>query len=198
MSAADILSKVAKSGGSKKSKVTAPEVNLPKCKDDIKTWLKAAEDEAEAKAKKGEAEAKFLQAVDEARLALCRRDGKHYAAIHVNDDITVSTTNRYSEISTGQRELLESVFGDDVKFLFQTKTSVELTSEAINDENIIAKLVAAVGEENFTRFFSVTQSLTPTELFHTRRSTDPGLSEKADKLIGDGVLRPYKAGVRRM
>ena len=89
------------------------------------------------------------------------------------------------------------VFGDQTETYFQEKTSITLTEAALSDETILQKLIAAVGQDKFPLYFDVKQHVAPTEALHQGRATNPELAEKAQKLMDDGVLKPYKAAVKQ-
>jgi hypothetical protein len=196
-----VIAKAAQKGGPKKSKSKTPQIALPKHEEAIKTWLEAHSDEKNAKARKADAELEFLPDAEVARLGECRRDGKYYSSVKVNNGadsvVTVSVQNRYKEIPTDSWSELEAVFGeDDTERHFASKTTIVLTDAALNDNAILAKLVAAVGEEQFQTYFDVKQFVAPTNAFHEARATDPEVGKKAQKLIDSGVLQPYKSAVK--
>lgn len=191
-----ILSKAAAKNEAKPSKTKTPTVELPKHAAAIDSWLKAHSDKKDAEARMATAEVGFLSDVEVARLAECRRDGKYYSSVKVNDKITISTQNRYSPIDSKDHEMLEEVFGAKTGDYFKPKTEISLTEAALNDETILQKLIIAVGEDKFATYFKVDQHIQPTETFHEARATNTEVGEKAQKLIESGVVRPYKNSVK--
>lgn len=192
-----ILAKAASKTESKPSKSKNPVIELPEQKGAIKEWLDAAKDLKDAESRKATAEEKILPAAEKARIDACRRDGKYYSSVKVEDLITVSVQNRYSPINTADFPAIEDLFGEKASDFFATKTEISLTDAALNDEKIIEKLINAVGEENFKTFFNVKQNVFPTEVFHEQSAVNAELGKKADALKANGILKPYKAAVKQ-
>lgn len=195
MSPMDFIKKAAK-GPEPKSKSKTPSVVLTGHEADIEDWIKANADKKDAEGRQAAAEAKFLDVAEKARLGECRRDGKFHSSVKVNEKVLYSTANRYSAIPNESQEKLDEVFGDKAEAYFKPKTEITLTDAALNDEKILQKLIAAVGEENFQIYFEVEQHISPTETFHEARSTNAEVGDKANKLIEAGVLKPAKASCK--
>ncbi len=192
-----ILAKAASKTESKPSKSKNPVIELPEQKTAIKDWLKAASDLKDAEARKATAEESILPAAEKARIEACRRDGKYYSSVKVEDLVTISVQNRYSPINTSDFPAIEDLFGEKASDFFSTKTEIKLTDAALNDEKIIEKLINAVGEDNFKTFFEVKQSVVPTEIFHEGSAVNAEIGKKADALKANGILKPYKAAVKQ-
>ena len=54
----------------------------------------------------------------------------------------------------------------------------------------------AVGDD-FDRYFNVEETLVPTETFHKNRSLDPDTKKAFEDLQAEGLVKPYKAAVKR-
>lgn len=200
LNVAGILAKAAQGVESKPSKSKNPNIELPDQIKSIEAWLKAHADLKDAEARKATAEENILPAAEKERIAACRRDGKFYSSVKVENGsspITVSVQNRYSPISTKDFPTIEEVFGDKAASFFTTKTEISLTDAALNDEKLIEKLIAAVGEDKFNLYFNVKQNVVPTETFHEARAINGEIGNKADVLKANGILKPYKAAVKQ-
>jgi len=191
----DLLSKAAQSSV-KPSKSKTPIVNLPEADKAITKWLKANADLKDAEARKADAESEILPLAEEARVAECRRDGKFYSSVKVDDKILISTQNRYSQIDPKDYSTIEEYFSSKAEDFFKSKTDISLTEAALNDETILKKLIAAIGEENIRQYFNVKQYVVPTETFHEARSTNAEVGKKAQELMDQGILKPYKSAVK--
>lgn len=191
-----ILSKAAQKTDAKPSKSKTPVVELPNHKAAIDAWLKAHADEKDAKARMATAEQDFLGDAEDARVGECRRDGKFHTSVKLNGQVTVSVQNRYSPIDPKEYGELEKAFGNKAEDFFKSKTEISLTDAALNDETLLQKLIAAVGEDKVATYFNVKQFVQPTELFHETRALNAEVGEKAKKLIDEGIIRPFKASVK--
>ena len=193
--ALDLIKKAAK-GPEPKKKSATPSVTIEGHDEAIQDWMQANADMKDAEARKVAAEAKFLDAAEGLRLSECQRDGKYHSSVKLNDKILYGVQNRYSKIPNADQEKLEEVFGDKTEQYFKPQTEIALTAAALNDEKILQKLIAAVGEDNFQTYFEVEQHISPTETFHEARSTNAEIGIKANKLIESGVLKPAKASCK--
>ena len=106
-----ILAKAASKTESKPSKSKNPVIELPEQKSAIKDWLTASADLKDAEARKATAEESILPAAEKARIEACRRDGKYYSSVKVEDLVTISVQNRYSPINTSDFPAIEDLFG---------------------------------------------------------------------------------------
>lgn len=195
MSAMDLIKKAAK-GPEPKSKSKTPSITLNGHEADIEDWMKANADKKDAEARQAAAEAKFLDVAEKARVGECRRDGKFHSSVKVNEKILYSTANKYTAIPNEAQAKLDEVFGDKAEDYFKSKTEITLTDAALNDEKILQKLIAAVGEDNFQTYFEVEQHISPTETFHEARSINAEVAEKAQTLIDQGILKQAKASCK--
>lgn len=161
----------------------------------IGQWKQAHRAKKQAESVMKAAEAKILKLGEKARLEACG-DGHFSSSIKLNDKLILSTQNRYSAIPTDHMGRIEELFDEDAEKYFETTTAVALSPAALADENIVAKLIEAVGQENFGRYFEVKQNVKPTVKFHELRSTDPAVREKAETLQDEGILRPAKPSLK--
>lgn len=198
-SAMDIFGKAAKSVDAKDKKSKTPHVTAPALQGAINDWIQADGDLKDAQARKETAELAILPQAENLRIDECRREGKFHSSIKLGGEKTVlvSTQNKYSKVDSANRETLEEAFGDKTDEYFKAKMEIELTEEALKDEGILQKLIAAVGQENLAKYFKVEQFIMPTETLHEARATDPEIEAKAKTLMDAGILKPYKASVKR-
>lgn len=108
---------------------------------------------------------------------------------------------QYKKIPTTDKSKLTAIFDpSDVPStptpvfdsLFTKTTEIKLTADALKDREILTKLIKAVGEENFKKYFEVTTNLTPTVVFHQSRFLDANLGPKIKLAIEQGIVTPYK------
>lgn len=195
---AGILKKAAaKQAASPKKKSATPAAEIPELDGVIQEWIDAHKAEKDAKAKKATAEATILPRAEEERLRHSMNSGAAASSVRVNDKVLVSVQNRYKKILPELADDIKTVVGND-KFdrLFREKTSISLTDEALANEELVGKLVDAVGEDDFERWFKVEQTLQPTEVFHKGRVTDPLLRDAYRSLKEKGLVEGYKPSLK--
>ncbi len=107
-----------------------------------------------------------------------------YKKIPVTDKAKLVTVFDPSGIASAPTPIFDS--------LFTKTTEIKLTAEALQDREILTKLVLAVGQENFKKYFEVTTNLTPTVVFHQSRFLDANLGPKIKIAIEQGLVTPYK------
>lgn len=180
----------------KGSKSKTPAVEISGLEAAIKEWRKADAEMDDAKSRKELAETVILPAAEDQRVKECRTDGEFHSSVKINGQILVSTQNRYTNIAVEDRGALEAVFGDKTDTYFKPDMEIKLTDEALKDDTILKKLISAVGEANLSKYFDVKQFISPTETLHEQRTLDPEIEVKAKKLMGQGILKPYKAAVK--
>jgi hypothetical protein len=196
----DAFKKVASAPAAKKSKSTTPVVELEELSDQVKTWVEAKKNEKDAKARLSGAGEEIKPVAEEARRKICMDTGNYASSVKIKaggETITMSTKNAYSKIPTEQAPQLDEIFGEDKDKFFKEKMTIALTDAAMNDEEIVNKLVEAVGAENLAKYFDIKQFIEPTEALHTQRSTDAKVAAMADRAINEGVLRPYSPSFRK-
>lgn len=193
----DILAKAAAKQEDKPSKNKTPVIELPEQQKNVRDWLKANADLKDAEARKKTAEEQILPAAENERITACRRDGKYYSSVKVEDKITISVQNRYSPINPKDFTTIQELFADKAETFFTQKTAISLTEAALNDEKIIEQLINAVGQDKFQLYFNVEQTVVPTEVFHESRAVNAEIGKKAEILKDQGILKPYKAAVKQ-
>lgn len=193
----DILGKAAKKSKKSSSKSNTPEVELSELDEAISDWKTASKAEKNAKADKARIELTLLAKAEEERLKVCQSEKTFHSSIRLNGQVVVSVQNKYKKIDTDDYGDLEKIFGGDTDALFIAKTTIALSPAALADEEIVAKLIKAVGEENFGRYFEVDQQLVPTERLHHERATDPVVAEQFEKAKEEGLIAPYKAAIKQ-
>lgn len=198
-SAMDLFGKAAKPVDAKKDKNKTPHVTSPALQGAINDWIEADADVKDAQARKETAELAILPQAEVSRVEECRREGKFHSSIKLGGERTVLVVvqNKYSKIDSANRAALEEAFGDKTDDFFKSKMEIELTDAALSDETILQKLISAVGEANLQKYFKVEQFITPSETLHEARVSDPEIATKAKTLIDAGILKPYKASVKR-
>jgi len=193
-----VLASAAKANtGAAKSKSKAPDVECDRIESQIKRWIASKKAVADAEAEMVQAENEILPVAVELRKAELRKTGKYESSIKINRAIQVVFQNKYSKIDPTMIEAFKKAFGDDeADKLVVLKTIISLTEKALNDPSIMETLVKAVGPEKFAEYFKVDQTLVPTERLHEGLALDEDLDKKAQKLVDNGILKPYKPSVR--
>ena len=179
-----------------KSKSTTPAVQRDDLDAAIDKWLEADKMMKDGKALKEQAETVLLPDVEDERIKSCLADGEHHSSTKVNGKITVSTKNAYSKIPTDAEEEIKEIVGDKFDIWFKETSKIEITPAALADEKFLGKIMEAVGED-FERYFKVDENLVPTEIFHKNRSVDPEAKKAFEELQAEGLVKPYKAAVKR-
>lgn len=187
------FAEAAKKQTKKKSKSTAHCVNIDGIDEAIEKWQANSMAKKNAEAIMKICEKQLIPIAESERLKESQSIGECVTTVRLNGKINVTAKNQYSEIADDDVEQLSKIFGKDFKRFFAEKLEISLTPKAIEDEEIVAKLVAAVGEENLTEYFEIKQKLVPTTAFHNERSTNQKIGEKAAKAINDGLVKPYKS-----
>jgi len=192
-----LLKKAKKTTEKKPTKTQSPQATIPDLDDTLDKWLKGKQMEKDGSAMRKQAETTILPLASEERRKACRDSGTFHSSIVINDKVTVSTQAKYSPIDSDEEEAIKEILGeDDFNRYFKEKTDVSITPSLLNDDDAMAKIIEAVGDENFTRMFSVKQTLVPTRDFYERSTMDPEIEMKAKQLKDAGILNPYKAAVK--
>ena len=191
-----VLSGAASGKPKGKSKSKTPRVEIPSLVAEVKRWRAAKQATKDAEAEMAAAEEKIIPLAIEHRKKECRREGKFDSAVVVNGEIQVVSQNKYSKIDKGLLAELTKVFGADAEKMFAFKREVSLTQAALNDKEILKKLIAAVGAENFRTFFEVTEFYVPTDVLHEGIVLDESIDKKASRLVEAGVLKQSKPSIR--
>jgi hypothetical protein len=182
--------------GKPKKKSTIPEVEIPGIDMEVRAWMDAHKAEKDAIAKKAQAEAKIIPVAEDERIKASMAKGENASSVRINGKILVSVQDRYKKIPADAADEIRKVVGSDFDRLFRDKTTISLTDEAVASEEVLGKLMTAVGEENFGRWFKVEQTIEPTEAFHNGRSTDKKLNDAYKTLKDKGLVENYKAAVK--
>jgi hypothetical protein len=179
-----------------KSKSKTPVVHRDDLDEAIDKWLSGDKKEKEGKAEKAQAESVMLPEAEEERVKACMDEGTHHSGVKLNDKVTISVQSRYTKISTDSEDEIREIVGDKYDEFFKEKSKVELTAAALADEELLDKLAKAVGDD-FDRYFSVSEEIVPTKAFHEQRATSTDVREMFEKLEDEGLVKPYKAAVKR-
>jgi hypothetical protein len=193
----DLLKKAASAKPASKSKSKTPEVQRDDLNEAIDKWLEASRMEKDAEALKAQAEAVILPEAESERVKASMNDGEFHSSVKINGKITTSVQSRYSPVDPANEDAIKGVVGAKFDEFFKTKTDVGLKPAILEDEAAMGKIVAAIGEENFGKFFDVKQSLTVSNAFHEQRAVSKDVKDMADKLISEGLVKPYKAAVKK-
>jgi hypothetical protein len=110
-------------------------------------------------------------------------------------DVDVAKS-QYKKTGVDQEPELKKRFGDDYEDFFTKAMEIKLTAAALKDKDILAKLIKAVGQENFGKYFKVDHCLKPTDAFHNKRFTDDKVKATADEVIAEGIVTPYSPAIR--
>jgi len=193
----NILKKAAKSDSGSKSKSKTPEVDRPDLNEACDKWLEAKKMAKDAEALQAQAEGVILPEAEEERVKASQGGGECQSSVKINGKITVSVQSRYTNISTDHEDTIRKVVGDKYDEFFKEKTEVSLKSSLLEDEEAMGKILEAIGEDNFGKFFDVKQNIVPTKAFHEQRSTSKDVREMFEKLNDEGIVKPYKAAVKK-
>jgi len=158
-------------------------------------WLDAHKDLKDAKARMAQAEAQIIPEAETKRLEECAK-GEFQSSVSIDGAIVVSTKNQYSPISTEFEEDLQETFDDRYDEFFVKKSEVKVSPQALQDPEFIGKLVDTFGKEVFGEYFEVNQKIVPTDAFHNQRSTNDEVREKAQEVIDQGIVKPYKPALK--
>jgi hypothetical protein len=165
-------------------------------------WLDAAQSMDTQKAIKTAAEEGLIDHLREIHAEHCNKIGKVPATVRVvlpsGTEFKVDLAkSQYAKIPQDSWDELEAIFGEKTGLMFSKEMAISLTAEALKDSQILIKLVKAVGEENFSRYFKVERTLKPTDRLHTGRFTDEVISESYEQAADAGLVTPYKASFKK-
>lgn len=157
------------------------------CKGAIKT----------AESQLADAEDQLNATVGPQRLAICRDLRRVESTIRLNGKLSFIVQNRYSKVPQEHAAAAREAFGDQASQFFRETFAVALTPEAVSDEAFVDRLVAAIGEEEFAKRFTVTRELAVTEAFHNAFTLDDRVEQVARPLIDQGIIKPAKSSCRQ-
>lgn len=165
----------------------------------ITEFKKAKSDSDTATAKMKTCEDDILPEALKVHLEEVRKKGEPFTTIKLTADdgidITIDVAKKqYSKINTDSEDDLRKRFGAEYENMFEKKRDVKLTDAALEDKEILSKLIKAVGKENFSKYFKVDNYITPTTKFHTARfiDDDKKMNKVVTEVISEGVVVPYK------
>jgi hypothetical protein len=203
----DALINSAASTGNKTKKSDTPVMDVGN-KDDLELiarWVKASKAVDSAEAEMAEVEEKLVPKVaafhSKAIVGL-REVPSTVKVVSTSGNMMVDIAKcQYKKVPVTDKPKLVRIFDpSDVESaptpvfnsLFTKTTEIKLTADALQDSEILTKLVLAVGQENFKKYFEVTTNLTPTVVFHQSRFLDANLGPKIKLAIEQGLITPYK------
>jgi len=161
----------------------------------IGQWKDAHADLKDAKARMAQAEAQIIPEAEKKRLEECAK-GEFQSSVAIDGMVVVSTKNQYSPISTEFEEDLQETFGDRYDEFFVKKSEVKVAAKALEDPEFVGKLVETFGSDVFGEYFEVTQKIAPTDAFHQQRSVNDEVREKAQEVMDQGIVKPYKPALK--
>ena len=86
------------------------------------------------------------------------------------DSVLLSFKHAYAKIPLEQADALQAVVGAALyPTLFKAAAKVEVKAEILENEALFAELVSKVGAEFFSKYFTATQFIKPTERFTEER-----------------------------
>jgi hypothetical protein len=193
----DLLKKTAAAKPATKGKSKTPEVQRDDLNEAIDKWIEASKMEKDAEALKAQAEAVILPEAETERVKASMSDGEFHSSVKINGKITTSVQSRYSPVDPTNEDAIKGVVGAKFEEFFKSKTDVALKPALLEDEAAMGKIITAIGEENFGRFFDVKQTIVVSNAFHEQRATSKDVKDMAEKLISEGMVKPYKAAVKK-
>jgi hypothetical protein len=186
----------------KKKKSNVPQVAVGEStKQKIKTWLNASREIDLATAKKKSVEEDLVVEARAAHQVICKKDKAVNAAVRLvaddGDSLQIDVAkDQYKKINKSVQAELKQIFSVDMEDCFTSNISVELTPAALQDKEILTKLIKAVGQENFKEYFKVEQTLKPTKKLHEGRFLDPKLEANFKQAQEAKLIEPYSASVK--
>lgn len=195
----------------KKKKTTKKKDEKPKIKvtgplrPAHKKWLEGKSKEKDGKAAIKKNEGLLLPFAMEEHLKACQQVDKYYSSIKlIREDedgeehsLTVSFTNKYSEIPCENEESLREIYGDEYDRFFREETQVALSDAALKDDSFTDKLVEIVGEENFERYFNVKTFIKPIPEYHESRVRNSDLAEMHQRAVDDDLIKCNKPSIKQ-
>jgi predicted transcriptional regulator len=156
------------------------------------------------KAKTAKKKAVEEDLVNEARIqhqSICEQNKSVSASIKLvtddGDNIQIDIAkNQYKKIKKSMQPELKKIFGEEMESCFTNEISVKLTNDALEDKEILTKLIKAVGQENFKKYFEVEQILKPTEKMHEGRFLDPKIKTAVAVAVEAKMIEPYTPSVK--
>lgn len=197
--------KVAKKSSSKKKKDEAPEFTVSGVLASAhRKWLDGKAKEKDGKATIKKNEGLLLPKAEEEHLKVCQSQDKYYSSIKIVRDedgkerkLTVSFTNKYSEIPTDSEDDLREIYGGSYDTYFKEQTKVALSDKALNDDSFTDRLVEIVGEEEFEKYFEVKNFIKPTSEYHEHRMRHKDLAKMHQRAVDEGLVKCNKPSIKQ-
>jgi hypothetical protein len=146
----------------------------------------------------GAIEAQIHPVAEEARQTHCQSVGAVVNTVVIEGEggnVKVTNQRRYKAIDPKVMPDLKGIFGE-TESLIESKLKIRFTEDALVDEELLRRIVEAVGAENLTKYFDIREELSPTESFHVRRHTDSVFAKAANSAISRGLITPVKQSIR--
>jgi hypothetical protein len=119
------------------------------------------------------------------------------STVRVNGKLNVTQKCQYAVIPMQQLPSLREAFGADAERYFKPRTKLELTEAAVENRELLAKLIEALGPELFKASFSVKQYAEVTEAFHRDFTLQPDVEAKARPFLDMEAIKAHKASLRQ-
>ena len=165
----------------------------------ISTWLALYAQRRASETEMGDIEAQIRPIAEDARQTHCQAVGAVVNTVVIEgddgDNVKVKNQRRYKAIDPKVMPDLKGIFGETGD-LIESKLKIRFTEDALIDEELLKKIVEAVGAENLTKYFDIREELSPTESFHVRRHTDSVFAKAANSAISRGLITPVRQSVR--
>jgi hypothetical protein len=169
----------------------------PSLDDPIARFLEAKREADRWTALMETAEAQIIERGRELRIAECRRARRLESSIRLNNAVTMTQKAQYCKIDPAYIADMETAFGADAGRYFVQRLKIELTEQSAADENVLAELLRAFGEDGFARIFKTTRTVEVTEQFHHDLTLLPEVEAAARPFLDDETIKPYKPTVRQ-
>lgn len=185
----------------KKSSVPLVKVTEPEVEHIVKKYIKTSEEMATLKAVLQDTADEIIPYARRRHKEVVTSEAKLHTTIKLQtaDSKSISVDvakNQYGKVDIDEEPDLKETFGDKYEQYFVKELNISLTRDAMKDKKVLAKLIKAVGQENFDKYFEVSHYLKPTEKFHQDRFLDEDASEKIDEVISEEIVKPYKPAIR--
>jgi hypothetical protein len=142
------------------------------------------------------AKEQIVSTVRPKRLEACVVAGKVLPSVTVNNRLTYTQTCKYSNVPEERKESLQDAFGDTFELYFADTLSIGLKKEAANNEEVLEKLLEALGPEFFAMHFDVKRDLVVQEAFHHDYSVRVEVQETAQPFLDEETIRPYSPSLK--
>lgn len=108
-------------------------------------------------------------------------------------EATVSWKDAYSKIPTEKAEEIRNLVGDQYEDYFKEVNEIVVKEDVAANEDLLTRLIEAIGPDTFEKFFDVAQHIRPTSRFTQERYRE--LSPEVNNQL-DVTVRQYKPAVR--